>query len=114
MIVLDVDAHPQHAGGQQLLDADQLELLRPFEITRELRGPDLVAPRPRLRIVPGKLSGAPHVHHTRIETEVLAALARRGLTSDRILALYPAIETADVRDALDLESQLQPGLTLAA
>lgn len=114
VIVLDVDAHAQHAGGQQLLDADQLELLRPFEITRELRGPDLVAPRPRLRIVPGKLSGAPHVHHTRIETEVLAALARRGLTSDRIVALYPAIETADVRDALDLESQLQPGLTLAA
>jgi len=45
VIVLDVDAHPQHAGGQQLLDADQLELLRSFEITRELRGPDLVAPQ---------------------------------------------------------------------
>jgi len=54
------------------------------------------------------------VHHTRIEAEVLAALAHRGLTSDRIVALYPAIEIADVRDALDLESQLQPGLTLAA
>lgn len=74
----------------------------------------LVAPRPRLRIVPGKLSGAPHVHWTRIEAEALAALARRGLSSDRIVALYPAIETADVREALDLESDLQPGLVLAA
>jgi uncharacterized protein (DUF433 family) len=113
-IVLDVRDHPQHADGQQLLDADQFQLLRPFEISRETRGPDLVAPRPRLRIIPGKLSGAPHVHRTRIETEALAALARRGLTSDRIVVLYPAIEQADVRDALDLERQLQPDLALAA
>jgi len=113
-IVLDPQTDPQHADGQRLLDADQFQLLRPFEITRELRGPDLVSPRPRLRIVPGKLSGAPHVHRTRIETEALAALARRGLTSDRIVALYPVIETADVRDALDLESDLQPAFSLAA
>jgi uncharacterized protein (DUF433 family) len=113
-IVLDPQAHPQHVDGQRLLDADQFQLLRPFQITPELHGPDLVVPRPRLRIVPGKLSGAPHVHRTRIETEALAALARRGLNSERIVALYPAIETADVRDALDLESQLQPDLKLAA
>lgn len=113
-IVLNPQAQPQHADGQRLLDAQQFQLLRPFEITREIRGPDLVAPRPRLRIVPGKLSGAPHVHRTRIETEALAALARRGLPSDRIVALYPAIETADVREALDLESDLQPDLVLAA
>jgi uncharacterized protein (DUF433 family) len=113
-IVLDPQVHPQHADGQRLLDADQFQLLRPFEITSELRGPDLVAPRPRLRIVPGKLSGAPHVHRTRIETKALAALARRGLTSERIVALYPVIETADVRDALDLENDLQPAFSLAA
>jgi uncharacterized protein (DUF433 family) len=113
-IVLDVDDHPRLADGQQLLDADQFQLLRPFEITREIRGPDLVAPRPRLRIVPGKLSGAPHVQRTRIETEALAALARRGLASERIVMLYPAIDGADVSDALDLERQLQPDLPLAA
>jgi uncharacterized protein (DUF433 family) len=113
-IVLNPQAKPQHADGQQLLDADQFQLLRPFEITREIRGPDLVAPRPRLRIVPGKLSGAPHVYRTRIETEALAALARRGLTAEGIVALYPAIEAADVGDALDLERQLQPDLARAA
>ena len=43
-LVLDVRDHPQRADGQQLLDADQFQLLRPFEISRETRGPDLVAP----------------------------------------------------------------------
>ena len=113
-IVLDLRDRSRHADGQQLLDADQFQLLRPFEITRELRGPDLVTPRPRLRIVPGKLSGAPHVHRTRIETEALAALARRGMADERIVLLYPAIDKADVSDALDLERQLQPDLRVAA
>jgi uncharacterized protein (DUF433 family) len=113
-IVLDLRDHPRHADGQQLLDADRFQLLRPFEITRELRGPDLVTPRPRLRIVPGKLSGAPHVHRTRIETEALAALARRGMADERIVLLYPAIDKVDVSDALDLERQLQPDLRVAA
>lgn len=113
-IVLNVSYRPRHVDGQQLLDADQFQLLRPFEISREVRGPDLVSPRPRLRIIPGKLSGAPHVHRTRIETEALAALARRGMANDRIVLLYPAIEEADVSDALDLERQLQPDFPVAA
>jgi uncharacterized protein (DUF433 family) len=113
-IVLDVGAAPYRPGGQHLLDASVLELLRPFDISPSLRGPDLVAPRPRLRIVPGKLAGAPHVHRTRIETEALAALARRGLDRGQIVELYPVIEAADVADALDLERQLQPDLALVA
>ncbi len=32
----------------------------------------------------------------------------------KITALYPAIDTADVEDALDLECELQPDLALAA
>jgi uncharacterized protein (DUF433 family) len=113
-IVLDVGAAPYRPGGQHLLEASMLELLRPFEISPSLRGPDLVAPRPRLRIVPGKLAGAPHVQRTRIETEALAALARRGLDRGQIVELYPALEDADVADALDLEHQLQPDLALVA
>lgn len=113
-IVIDVDDVPWRPGGQHLLDASVLDLLRPFDISPSVRGPDLVAPRPRLRIVPGKLSGAPHVHRTRIETEALAALARRGLDRGQIIELYPAIEDADVADALDLERQLQPDLALVA
>ena len=113
-IVLNATPSPEHPDGQAVLDADALDLLRPLAIGRLVRGPDLVAPRPRLRIVPGKLAGAPHVHRTRIETEALAALRRRGMTVGKITALYPAIDTADVEDALDLECELQPDLALAA
>jgi uncharacterized protein (DUF433 family) len=113
-IVLNATPSPEHPDGQAALDADALDLLRPLAIGRLVRGPDLVAPRPRLRIVPGKLAGAPHVQRTRIETEALAALRRRGLTVSKITALYPTIDTADVEDALDLERELQPDLALAA
>ncbi|HWX44763.1 MAG TPA: DUF433 domain-containing protein, partial [Solirubrobacteraceae bacterium] len=113
-IILNAAPSPEHPDGQAVLDADALDLLRPLAIGRLVRGPDLVIPRPRLRIVPGKLAGAPHVNRTRIETEALAALRRRGLTVGKITALYPAIDTADVEDALDLECELQPDLALAA
>ncbi len=113
-IVLNATPSPKRSDGQAVLDAEALDMLRPLAIGRLVRGPDLVAPRPRLRIVPGKLAGAPHVHRTRIETEALAALRRRGLTVGKITALYPAIDTADVEDALDLERELQPDLALAA
>ena len=113
-IVLGGEEQPAQINGQALLDADLLDVLRPFEINRSTRGPDLIAPRPRLRIVPGKLSGAPHVHETRIETQVLAALGVRGMNATRVRSLYPAIEVGDVEDALDLERELQPGLLLAA
>lgn len=113
-IVLGGDQQPHHVDGQALLDAKMLDVLRPFAIDRLTRGPDLVAPRPRLRIVPGKLAGAPHVRETRIETQALAALGARGMGVQRIRALYPAIEVGDVEDALDLERELQPGLLDAA
>lgn len=114
-VVLGTDEQqPRHLGGQGLLDADMLDVLRPFEIDQSTRGPDLVEPRPRLRIVPGKLAGAPHVRETRIETQALAALSARGMRAPRIRSLYPAIEVGDVEEALDLERELQPGLAIAA
>lgn len=113
-VVLNADPSPEHPDGQTVLDAEALDLLRPLAIGRLVRGPDLVTPRPRLRIIPGKLAGAPHIHRTRIETEALAALQHRGLSLNKITALYPAIKTVDVEDALDLERELQPDLALAA
>jgi uncharacterized protein (DUF433 family) len=113
-IVLDLGGEPRLLDGQQLLDAEMFDVLRPFEMGSARGGPDLVAPRPRLRIVPGKLAGAPHVYRTRIETEALAALRWRGLAAGKIVSLYPVLEPADVDEALDLEQQLQPDLALAA
>lgn len=109
------EQHPYEVdAGQGLLDADMFDVLRPYRIDQSTKGPDLVAPRPRLRIVPGKLSGAPHVYRTRIETQALAALAARGMTPARIGRFYPAIDVRDVEEALDLEHELQPDLRVAA
>ena len=44
-------------GGQQALPG-ALDLLGPFDLGRQ-RGPDLLRPRPHLRIIPGKVSGDP-------------------------------------------------------
>lgn len=112
-VVLGDDRNPT-IDGQALLDADMLDVLRPFRIDQSIQGPDLIAPRPRLRIVPGKLAGAPHVRDTRIETQVLAALAARGMNIERVRSFYPVIAYAEVEQALDLEHELQPNLAIAA
>jgi uncharacterized protein (DUF433 family) len=111
-IYLD-DGEVMTVAGQRPLDRDLLDLLAPFE-TELGRAPDLVAPRPSLRIVPGKLSGSPHIIRTRIETLALAALEERGLTETKIVALYPAAPPEGIRQALDLEHQLRDNLRAAA
>jgi uncharacterized protein (DUF433 family) len=90
-----------------------LDLLAPFASHEGLRGPDLSVPRPRLRIVPGKLGGSPHVVHTRLESQVLGALADSGLGQAKIYRLYPDVEPAAIEDALDLERQLARNLRAA-
>lgn len=99
---------------QSPLDPDLLDLVSPFPTIEGTKGPDLQAPRPRLRIVPGKLAGAPHVEHTRIETQALAALARRGMPTTKLRALYPLADDAALDQALDLEHQLATNLSAAA
>ncbi len=98
----------------QLLHGEFLDLTAPVVLAEGQRGPDLRAPRPRLRIVPGKLAGAPHVLHTRVETQALAALANRQISVDIIHELYPMLERPAIEEALDLEAQLQRNLAAAA
>ena len=98
---------------QGLIDGRALDVLAAFPSNGSL-GPNLVEPRPRLRIIPGKLGGAPHVVDTRIETEGLAALERRGLPLEKIQALYPNLDPDDVAQAIDLENQLSSNLAAAA
>jgi uncharacterized protein (DUF433 family) len=113
-IVIGDERGAQRAGGQRILDADMLDLLAPFDSHEGLRGPDLNAPRPQLRIVPGKLAGSPHIERTRIETQALAALERRGIENAKIYRLYPMVSTAAVDDAIDLERELSANLRIAA
>jgi uncharacterized protein (DUF433 family) len=60
--------------------------------------------------VPGKLASEPHVVHTRVSTRNLAALSRRGLSREAILALYPSLSSHNVEEALALEAQLERNL----
>jgi uncharacterized protein (DUF433 family) len=99
--------------GQRPLDRELFNLIEPFQ-TRTSRGPDLNAPRPHLRILPGKLSGEPHIAHTRIETSAIAALAGRGFDAQRLQALYPQAPPVALVEALDLEHQLDENLRAAA
>jgi uncharacterized protein (DUF433 family) len=99
---------PVPVSVQPQLEA--LDLIEPFESEDGLRGPDLVEPRPRLRIIPGKLAGAPHLVRTRLETEALAAIARRGVTKQNLYRLYPRFDQKAIDEALELEQQLATNL----
>lgn len=103
--------HIDHAAvtttlkGQALLSADYIDPLGPFDIEHDW-GPDLRRPKPHLRIVPGKLSGEPHLLHSRLTTQTVAALADRGYTAEHIHHLYPAEELGALSEAVELERQL--------
>ncbi len=97
--------------GQMLL-ADSLNLIAPFTTREGLRGPDLARPRAELRIVPGKLSGSPHIVGTRLETRALHALVVDGLDVETVATFYPFASRAQIAEALDLERQLAANLAI--
>jgi uncharacterized protein (DUF433 family)/DNA-binding transcriptional MerR regulator len=111
------DIHVKGPGGPetlagQMVVADAINLIAPFSTREGLSGPDLVRPRPELRIVPGRLSGSPHVVDTRLETRALYALDRDGLDSSAIRTLYPYVTAKQIAEALDLERQLEANLAI--
>ena len=96
-IVVSSQPHAEVVHRQRALDAgdeDLLSVTDPFWAREGSRGPDLKRPRPRLRIVPGKLGGSPHVAHTRLESQALGALAISGLSDAKI---YEALPTGRTR-----------------
>lgn len=98
----------------QVVREDWLDLIAPFTTAEGTRGPDLVKPRPDLRIVPGKLSGSPHIVHTRLETRALAGLASDGFEVGTIHRLYPYVTSPQIEQALELERQLADNLVRRA
>ena len=92
------------SGQPTLLPEHHLGLTEPFSVGG-VTGPDLIAPRRHLRIVPAKVSGEPHIEDSRITTITLAALAARGYGIPQIAQMYDVSE-AVVEEALDLEDQL--------
>jgi len=110
---LDAEGLVDAAGHSPLLDREQLDLLGPFE-TDSARGPDLVMPRPRLRIVPGKCAGEPHLSGSRLRTRSLMALTARGFTAARLRDFYPHEDPVAIEEAVEFEQSLTPALELAA
>ncbi len=97
-----LDERPRsRLGGQYLLDGVELDLFAPFD-----KGVDLRVPRPRLRIVPGKVSGEPHLAGSRLTTRTVAALAERGFAAEQIAELYPHEDRLGLEEALELERSL--------
>lgn len=100
--------------SQRVANEIVVDLLETFSCDSNLRGPNLMTPRPELRIIPGKLAGEPHVRDTRIETRVLAALRRRNLAPEAIVELYPGLSIQALEQSLDLEKQLDANLVAVA
>ncbi len=89
----------------QLSLVPMLDLLGPFGMGDQ-HGPDLIRPRPSLRIVPGKVSGEPHLVGSRITTRSVAALHRRFGELAPVAALYPEAPPETIEQAIDLEHSL--------
>ena len=104
-IWIKTEAEYLTAAGQRGIGG-VLDLLGPFGRHEEVQGPDLIRPRPHLRIVPGKVSGEPHLQHSRINTLTIAALADRGLSTAQIALMYPDQEDVAIEEAVDLERDL--------
>jgi uncharacterized protein (DUF433 family) len=92
---------------QPLIERGMVDLVAAFEGTSGISAPDLARPRPTLRIIPGRLSSEPHVDGTRVGTQMIGALSRRGLDSEQIMTMYSFLSPRNVDDALSLEDQLE-------
>lgn len=87
--------------GHQTLMQDTINPVQPYN-----GGPDLLTPRPRLRIIPGKLLGEPHLVGTRIPSATIYTLHQQGYSVENLLALYPDATHEAVAEAIDLERSL--------
>ena len=102
-IWLDVDGVPHHEGQAAL--PGSLDLLGPFDLA-DRNGPDLRRPRPNLRIVPGRVSGEPHLAKSRITTLSAAALYQNLGDLAAVAALYPGFGVEAFKDAVEFERSL--------
>lgn len=85
-------------GWPEMLD---LVLVAPYRT-----GPDLLAPRPHLRIIPGKLHGEPHLLGSRITSATIYTLHSSGYGIEQISAMYPEASPRALQQAIDLEQSL--------
>jgi uncharacterized protein (DUF433 family) len=109
-VAINADAVALQLVSGQHLNRDLVNIVGPFEGLEGTKGPDLLWPRPTLRIVPRKISGAPHIAGTRVPTQSIFALAERGLSVGQIANIYPFVGRDSLRDSIDLEKQLKSNI----
>lgn len=99
-----VDEGVPQAGGQAALPG-LLDLLGPFDLA-DRAGPNLIRPRPTLRIIPGRVSGEPHLAGSRITTRAASALYDTLRDYRAVAELYPDFEVRAFEEAIDFERSL--------
>jgi uncharacterized protein (DUF433 family)/DNA-binding transcriptional MerR regulator len=104
---------PQRVNGQ-LIESQIIDVLAPFEGLEGTRGPDLRRPRPTIRIVPRKISGAPHIAGTRLPTQSVYVLKERGFSVEELAKLYPFASFEALSESVELEGQLHANAQLKA
>lgn len=100
-VFLDFSDGQEAVTGQRTLH-DVLHLVRPFD-----SGVDLLNPAKGVTILPGKLSGEPHLDGTRLGTAAVFALAQRGFSSEQICSMYPEVAPEGISAAVNLERRLR-------
>lgn len=100
---LDNDLAVRLRHGGQIGSSDLLAFVPPYLH----KGPDLLIPRPLLRIIPGKLHGEPHVRDTRISSAVIFTLYEQGYALGQIQRMYPDASLDALLEAIDLEESLK-------
>ena len=113
-VVINTKAMPLQMMDGQYLPPDVVDVLGPFEGLEGAQGPDLLRPRPTLRIIPRKISGAPHIDGTRLPTQSISALADRGFTVEEVAKIYPFVSLEALKESIELERQLQRNANLRA
>jgi uncharacterized protein (DUF433 family) len=111
-IVINADAMPLQLVDGQYLERNLVNIVGPFEGLEGTKGPDLLWPRPTVQILPGKISGAPHISGTRVPTQSIDALADRGFSVEQLARIYPFVSRESLWESIDLEAQLKRNVAL--
>lgn len=78
-----------------------LRLTSPYE-----QSPDLLKPRPALAILPGKLSGQPHIQGSRVPTLDLYVLNRKGYAPETLADMFAGVTVESIWEAIEFERSL--------
>lgn len=106
-VAVNINAMALRLSDGQYLNPEIVNIVGTFEGLEGTKGPDLLWPRPTVQILPRKISGAPHIAGTRLQTQSIHALRDRGFSVDQLAGIYPFASPDSLQDSIDLEQQLE-------